>query len=525
MTKYLEILRYHSLGLSQDAIAKSLAVSKKTVNCFLQYAKTACLNWPLDESFSETRLARELAVFLGKEPKVKGYIPRSQKRMPDFCCIRKELAKNGVSKKLLWMEYIAECNAIHAEAFMYSQFCWLIQQDEQKHRATMHINRKPGEQFEVDWAGDTAKIIDIGTGEILKAYVFVGVSTYSLYTYAEAFLDMKEQAWITAHNHMYQYFGGVSKILVPDNCKTAVLHTNGWHEQQLNQTYKELANHYNTVIIPARIRTPKDKASVEGTVGNISSQIIASLRNEKFFNLTELNSAIKTRLKIFNTQPFQKREGSRSEIFRTEELPLLAALPATPYELSVWKQATVQYNYHVACEGMMYSVPFEYIHRKVNVQLTDKVVKIFYNDDIIATHPRIRGHKGQYSTAEEHMPKEHREYLKWDGNYFRSRAKELGPNIYKVIDAILLSGKIEQQHYRSCVGLLNLTKKKYSVEHLEKACAIAMSYTSSPSYKLVKNLMQSVNIQNVATDKNSAATKPNGITRGAAHYGGGASHE
>lgn len=127
---------------------------------------------------------------------------------------------------------------------------------------------------------------------------------------------MKEQSWITAHNHMYQFFGGVSKILVPDNCKTAVLHTDNWHMQQLNPAYKELGEHYNTVIIPARVRTPKDKATVEGTVGNISSQILAALRNEEFFTLAELNTAIRAKLEIFNKQPFQKKEGSRFEIFR-----------------------------------------------------------------------------------------------------------------------------------------------------------------------------------------------------------------
>lgn len=145
---------------------------------------------------------------------------------------------------------------------------------------------------------------------------------------------MKEQSWITAHNNMYSFFGGVAKILVPDNCKTAVLHTNSWYLQQLNPAYKELGEHYNTIIIPARVRTPKDKATVEGTVGNISSQILAAIRNEEFFTLAELNTAIRAKLEIFNRQPFQKREGSRFKIFRDEELPLLAPLPAAPYELA-----------------------------------------------------------------------------------------------------------------------------------------------------------------------------------------------
>lgn len=166
-----------------------------------------------------------------------------------------------------------------------------------------------------------------------------------------------------------------------------------------------MAEHYNTVIIPARIRAPKDKSSVEGTVKLVSTQIIAALRNERFFSLAELNEAIWKKLDEFNRQPFQKKEGSRFEIFRDEELPLLAPLPATPYELAEWKKATVQYNYHIYCDEMLYSVPFEYIQRKVDVRLTSKTVKIFYNNNVIATHPRLYGRKGQYSTIEQHMPK------------------------------------------------------------------------------------------------------------------------
>lgn len=167
----------------------------------------------------------------------------------------------------------------------------------------------------------------------------------------------------------------------------------------------------------------------------------------------------------------------------------------------------------------MYSVPYEYIHRKVSVRLTDKVVKIFYNDIVIATHYRLKGRKGQYSTVVEHMPKEHQAYAKWDGDYFRNWAKKLGNNVFAVVDAILRSGKIEQQHYRSCIGLLNMTKK-YSVKRLDSACAKALSYTSSPSYKMIKDIL--VTLQDVpeAEDIQETTKKPKGITRGASYYKG-----
>ncbi len=155
-------------------------------------------------------------------PKKNSPASQSNRRMPDYAHIRKELLRNGVNKKLLWTEYLEECRLSGDEPLMYSQFCYYIQQDEQKRRATMHINRKPAEQVEVDWAGDPAHIIDPDTGEILDAHIFVGVMTYSQYPYVEAFMDEKQPSWIAAHVHMYEYFGGVAKILVPDNCRTAV---------------------------------------------------------------------------------------------------------------------------------------------------------------------------------------------------------------------------------------------------------------------------------------------------------------
>ncbi len=247
MTNYHEILRLYHLGFSQRNIALSCSCSRNTVSKVITKASELGLNWETHSSATNHELK---ALLYPSNAKSTG------KRLPDFTYIRKELLKNGVSKKLLWTEYLETCRLNADEPLMYSQFCYYIQQDEQKRRATMHINRKPGEQVEVDWAGDCAKIIDPDTGEISDVHIFVGVMTYSQYAYVEAFMDQKQQAWITAHVHMYDYFGGVSKILVPDNCKTAVIHNKNWYTQKLNKTYHEMAEHYNTAIIPARVRKP-----------------------------------------------------------------------------------------------------------------------------------------------------------------------------------------------------------------------------------------------------------------------------
>lgn len=342
--------------------------------------------------------------------------------------------------------------------------------------------------------------------------------TYSQYTYAEAFIDEKQPAWIRAHVHMYEFFGGVAKILVPDNCKTAVIHNNNWNDQRINAVYQEMAEHYNTAIIPARVRAPKDKPNAESSVGDISTWIIAALRDEQFFSLAELNQAIRHKLEEFNKRLFQKKEGSRLELFRDEELPLLAPLPATSFELADWKQATVQFNYHISIDGMLYSVPYEYIRRKVDVRVTDTTIEIFYNHNRIASHKRLYGRKGQYDTILEHMPEDHQKYLEWNGDRFRKWAERIGNNTYLVVDAILTSKRVEQQTYKGCMGLLKLADK-YSVERLEAACEKALTYTASPSYKSIKNILVAGQDKAVEPEKSEPTTQNKyGITRGADYY-------
>ena len=343
----------------------------------------------------------------------------------------------------------------------------------------------------------------------------------TLHAYVEAFVNERERAWITAHVHMLEYFGGVPKIIVPDNTSTAVNHSRSdWYTTSLNATYHEWAEHYNTAIIPARVRRPKDKASVEGSVGHISTWITAALRNEQFFSLSELNQAIKEKLKAFNARDFQKKEGSRLSLFLGEEQSLLTPLPATRYELADFKQATVQFNYHIAVDKMYYSVPYKYIKSKVDVRITDTTIQIFLSGERIASHRRLYGRPGQYSTVSEHMPPDHQEYLEWNGDRFRKWAKRIGNSTFMVVDSILSSGKVEQQYYRSCRGLLALAEK-HSPEKLEFSCSKALKYSDSPSYKSIKNLIDNLKDEEMNSLKSiNDDSNKYGITRGARYYGG-----
>ena len=514
MTKYREILRLASLGINQTGIASSCGCARKTVRNVLNRAKQLDIAWPLKADTTDADL--EKLLFPDK------YVPSVGRRYPDYKYIDKEMMRNGVTLKLLWNEYCEECRQANELPLMYSQFCFHYQKHREKKRATMHIPRKPGEQIEVDWAGDTAKVIDPATGEIIPCYLFIGVLNYSLYAYAETFFSMDMESWITAHVHMYEYFDGSTRMLIPDNLRTGVDHSD-WYTPKINKTYHEMAEHYDTAVIPARVRAPKDKPSAEGTVGVISTWITAAIRNEKFFSLAELNREIHRRLKNFNQAPFQKKEGSRYSVFLSDEKPFLTPLPPAPYELSQWKQATVQFNYHISVDKMQYSVPYEYIRQKVDVRLTRSVVEVFYHNQRICSHKRLYGRPGQYSTMEIHMPEDHQKYLKWDGNRFISWAEKIGTSTSITVRSILSSYKVEQQGYKACMGLLKLADK-YSVERLEAACNKALSYTPHPSYKSVKNILVTGQ-DKISTSTDVPATPQSennayGYTRGAEYYGG-----
>ncbi len=518
MTKYREILRLLGNQLKTDEIVQACRVSKKTVIRVKKRASELGIGWPLDDCMTDEKL--EMILFpKTSEPVV------STKRMPDFDYIRKELLRNGVNKKLLWTEYLEQCRRENADALMYSQFCYYIQQDEQKRHATMHIPRTPGQQIEVDWAGDTAFVIDRDTGEYIKAYVFVAAMSYSSYAYAEAFPDMKLPSWIKANVHMLEYIGGVPKMIVPDNTATAVNHNGIYKEREINPTYQEFAEHYNTAVIPARIRRPKDKPTVEGSVGQVSTWIIGALRNEQFFSLDALNREIRRKLDEFNNRPFAAKEGSRSELFHNEELPLLAPLPDYAYEPASWKKAKVQFNYHITLDSMHYSCPYELIGKEVDARVTDSSVEIFYKQERIASHKRLRGRKGQYSTVPGHMPEEHQHYQEWNGDRFRQWARKIGTNTYKVIGSILTSKTVEEQTYLTCRSLLKLSDT-YSPEKLEEACCKACQFSGKPSYKSVKAILASMAAKGEVSASDgffgaeAAPRRLYGITRGAEYYGG-----
>ena len=510
MQDYLKILRMHHEGQSQRAIAISLNISRNTVSEVIKRFKAIDLCFEKISYMDNNQLGKLL--YPNNHNEIFNYT------MPDFEYIHKELLKPGVTLKLLHDEYVASCKRSNKPYFKSTAFKNHYREYVSKNSLTMHISHKPAKKMMVDWAGTTMEVVDRYTGEVFKAYIFVATLPFSMYTYIEATPDMKIANWLLCHVHAYEYFGGVTKILVPDNLKTGVISNKKYEDPNFNKAYQEMADYYGTAIIPARVRKPKDKAAVEGSVGVVTNSIIGRLRNRKFFTFEELNKALHKELEIFNTNPFQKREGSRYECFIEEEKDFLEPLPSTPYELSVWKRSKVNINYHITIDRMNYSVPYKYVGKYVDVKLSQSQVKVYYDGTLICSHNHLYGRNNQYSTNEDHMPEDHR-LFEWNGNRFRSWALSIGKYTYEVIDRLLNKYKIEEQAYKGCLSILKL-QERYTPTRLEDACQLAIENLAIPSYKNIKMILESN--QDLAIRKSKeeqAKSNKYALLRGEEYYG------
>ena len=513
MIDYREIIRLKNLKFSNVAIANSLCCSRNTVSEVLKLAESHSLEWPIPETLTNKDI--EQLFYPGRGT-------NEGRRLPDYKYIYNELAKPGVTLSLLWAEYCAKCEAEHTIPYQHTQFNEKYHAYAASKKATLRIKRKPGETMEVDWIGDTLKVYDSANCCEISAYIFVAVLPCSLYGYAEAFPDMKSNHWIEAHVHAYSFFGGVTRILVPDNLKTGVI-KNTRTELILNRSYHEMAEHYGTAIIPARPVKPKDKPNAEGTVKVLETWILAALRNRKFFTFQELNKAIHKKLEEFNAKPFQKKKGSRLSAFLEEERDFLMPLPASPYETAVWSTATIQPDYLITVGNCKYSVPYEFIGKKVDIRAAENSIEVFYHGDRIASHVR-KMYAPEPIYLPEHMPENHRKFLEYNTESFLDWGKSMGHSTHLVIKHFLFMHKVEQQGYKSCASLMKLADR-YGTDRLENACAKALSYTPNPGLKNISTILKNGQDKVVLTSESARVSNKEslkyGITRGASYYKGG----
>ena len=438
--------------------------------------------------------------------------------MPDFDYVHAELAKPHVTLKLLWEEYVEKCRQGNERFYMETQFRRYYHLHAKVHKATIRLEHKPALSLEVDWAGTKIAFFDAEDGKMSQASLFVAVLPCSQIIYAEPFRDEKLPSWIAGHLHAFQYLGGVPKTLIPDNLKSGVKRAN-FYEPDLNKTYQEMAAYYGTVILPARVRKPKDKASVENAVLISSRKIIAKLRNVQILSLPDLQQHVRTALEQVNSAPLTGKSESRWTSFLAEEKDFLLSLPESPYELAQWGKAKVQPNCHIAYQRRFYSVPFEYLGEEVDVRATQQTVEIWYHHQRIASHKRLWG-KAAYVTMEEHMPPGKLFFVDWDRDRFLRWGDTIGIATRQVVEAILNRAVVEQQAYRSCFGILSL-REKFGPQRLERACSIMVSRRSSPSYQQLKNILEKN--MDIPETPEETEKKPSrrGFQRGAEYFGGG----
>lgn len=507
MTNYRKILEMHSQGFSQRSIETSVHSSHQTVKAVLDRAKELHISWPIDEDLNNEMLDE---LFYGKRSSgVTNYAAI------DYAYIHKELSKKGVTLTLLWQEYCERAYAGSETPYMSTQFGDKYRRWARVTKATMRVTHKPGDTMQVDWAGGTIPYYDPVTGEEYKAYLFVAALPCSNYLYVEACTDMKQENWLMCHVHACEYFGGVARVLVPDNLKTGVV-TNTRYETQLNESYHELAEYYGTAIVPARVRKPQDKGLVERSVGFSTTWITAALRERKFFSFAEIRDAVAERLEVINTKPFQKRPGSRREAYLSEEKEFMLPLPKRPYEPSVWKQQTVGSDYLISDGLNKYSVPFDLIGEHVQIRLTKDLVEVYFNGSRMTSHKRLEKYSIQPVVKPEHMPSNHREYLNYNADEFKEWAENVGESTEKVVKYFLTSGGVPEQGYKACVSLTKLGKR-YGKMKLEVACERMLAFSSQPSIRTITTLLKN-RIDTENPEGNADNSNKYGITRGAAYW-------
>jgi transposase len=372
------------------------------------------------------------------------------------------------------------------EGVQYSQFCAAYRQWAGKLDLVMRQDHRAGEKLFVDYAGQTIPVVNPLTGEVHDAAIFIAVLGASNYTFAEATWSQSLPHWIGSHIRAFEALGGVPHVIVPDNLRAAVSRAHRY-EPELNRTYADLAQHYGFAVLPARVARPRDKAKVEVGVQIVERWILARLRHQTFFTLTEVNTAITALRAELNARLFKKLPGSRQSLFETLDRPALQPLPPQPYEYAEWKLVRVNIDYHVEVDGHYYSVPYRLVRQQLEVRLSAQVVEIFSKGQQVASHQRSP-HKGRHSTVTAHMPTAHQDYAEWTPQRLIRWAATAGAATAQVVETILTTRPHPQQGFRACLGLMRLGKR-YGASRLEAACQRALTLRAC-SYKSIESMLK-----------------------------------
>ena len=466
MSKLRQVLKLHCQGHSKLNISRVTGLSRNTIKKYLNIFSG--LRLTMDEA---NRLSnKELDDLFCKVPEV--VIDERLKQLHDyFNESEKKLKKRGVTLLNLFKEY----DRLYPEGFRQTSFYHHYSLWSRRATPSMHMEHKAGDKMFVDFTGEKLEVVDPQTGEIKKMEVFVAILGGSQYTYVEAVESQRVEDFISCCENALHFYGGVPNAIVPDNLKSAVIKTNRY-EPKLNENFEAFADHYGTVVLPARAYKPKDKSLVEGAVKIAYMRIFALLPDKLSTSLEELNVRIHVLLKEHNDQKFKGRNYSRREQFEESEKQVLQPLPTARFELRSSLVATVMKNGHVSLsvDKHYYSVPYGYISKKVRILFSKSLVEVFYKYERIATHKRIRS-PHNYTTDSLHLATQHKVMAESNPDYFLSQARMIGKEVEYYIAQVLQKKQHPEQAYKSCQGILSFAKR---VGHarLIKACQRAHAY-------------------------------------------------
>ena len=506
------ILQLRNQGLSRRAIESAQGMSRRSIQSVLDAAERLGLGW--DDVAEQSEAEVYSALFPGRG------VHESVFAQPDWARVHTELARVGVTLKLLHQEYV-DATSMAQATMSYDRFCRLYGEHAAISGATSRVGHKAGRSIEVDWSGPTMGLLDPTTGEVSTVYLFVACLPFSRYAFVEATLDMRQESWLRAHTAMFAFFGGSVPRLVPDNLKTGVISHPREGEVVLNDAYREMAAHYSAAVLPGRVRHPRDKSSTENTVAHVATWVIAALRHETFTSLAQLRTRIRQQIDAYNREPFQKRTGSRWSVFTTEELPLLQALPAVPFEISTWSyKRKVNKNAHVVWARNFYSVPFSQIGALVDLRVTDTMLEVYRNDERLTSHVLLPGTtSNQYQTNEADLP-EGRSYQAWDRARIEDWAARMGPATVTVIGKIFEATSIEEAGFDPALAVLRLSRR-FSAARVEAACQMALrGPIRSPRYAHLRPILDTGQ-DKTGLVPDGPASDEGGYVRGSAYYAGG----
>jgi transposase len=478
MSKVRQIIKLYSQGIGKKKIGNRLCMSKNTVKHYLDTfykLKTTAEDLSKLSDYELDKLFHPPHETLVNE--------RVQQLYDYFPEMERQLRKRGVTVAMLYKKHKVE----HPETYAESAFYHYYRLWKKRVNPSMHIEHKAGDKMYIDFAGATLPYVDIDTGEIKNAQVFVAILGWSQYAYVEAIPNQTIEEFIAACENALHFFDGVPLGIVPDNLKSAVFKASRY-EPIVNENFKTFADHYGAAVLPTRSRKPKDKAHVENMVKIAYQNIYANIPERSILPLNELNEEIRRYLQILNSAQLTGKEYSRFDQWKMEKT-LLQPLQETRYEMRKIKQVTVMKNGHVYLteDQHYYSVPFELIGKKLNLQYSRSVVDIYHKYQVVATHKRLRS-PHNYSTIATHMPPQHRYVTEWSPTFFMDQAKAIDPSVEYYISQVLAKKQHPEQAYKSCQGILSFSKRVGQVR-LIKACKRAHEI-GYYNYKIIEDILK-----------------------------------